>query len=100
MGLGFFLDSGWIFAQHFCNRLGPAYHQLKNVLDETNPTHIEVLLDIKRRFREETFTRESIQQVILAYPDLVRLPPFFSMGRWSHVFFLTFRFGCYTSTLR
>jgi hypothetical protein len=64
-------DSGWIFAQHFCNRLGQAYLQLKNVLDETNPAHEEVLNDIKVRFREETFTRESIEQVIHAYPELV-----------------------------
>ncbi|KAF8872238.1 NAD-specific glutamate dehydrogenase [Infundibulicybe gibba] len=64
---------GWIFAQHFCNRLGPAYLQLKNVLNENDPTHAEVLNDIKRRFREETFTRESIAQVIHAYPELVSL---------------------------
>lgn len=67
-------DCGWIFAQHFCNRLGPAYLQLRNVLDETNPAHAEVLNNIKRRFREETFTRESIQQVIHAYPELVSYP--------------------------
>ena len=66
-------DCGWVFAQHFCNRLGPAYLALKNVLDEANPAHAEVLNDIKRRFREETFTRESIAQVIHAHPDLVRL---------------------------
>jgi glutamate dehydrogenase len=64
---------GWIFAQHFCNRLGPAYLQLRNVLDETNAAHAEVLNDIKRRFREETFTRESIQQVIHAHPELIRM---------------------------
>jgi glutamate dehydrogenase len=64
---------GWIFAQHFCNRLGSAYLQLKNVLDEANPTHAEVLNGIKMRFREETFTRESIAQVIHAHPDLIRL---------------------------
>ena len=62
---------GWIFAQHFCNRLGAAYLNLRNLLDESNPTHAEVLNDIKRRFREETFTRESIAQVIHAYPDIV-----------------------------
>lgn len=66
-------DCGWIFAQHFCNRLGPAYLQLKNVLNESDPTHAEVLNNIKRRFREETFTRESIAQAIQAYPELVRL---------------------------
>jgi len=64
-------DCGWIFAQHFCNRLGPAYLQLKNVLDETDPAHAEVLNNIKRRFREETFTRESIAQAIQAHPLLV-----------------------------
>ncbi|KAI0792961.1 NAD-specific glutamate dehydrogenase [Irpex lacteus] len=64
---------GWIFAQHFCNRLGSAYLGLKNILDESNPSHAEVLNDIKRRFREETFTRESIAQVLHAHPDLVNL---------------------------
>ncbi|KAG6878078.1 hypothetical protein C0992_008614 [Termitomyces sp. T32_za158] len=63
-------DCGWIFAQHFCNRLGTAYLHLKNVLNENDPTHAEVLNDIKRRFREETFTRESIAQVLHAYPEL------------------------------
>lgn len=65
------LDCGWIFAQHFCNRLGTAYLQLKNVLDESDPSHAEVLNNIKRRFREETFTRESIAQAIQAHPELV-----------------------------
>jgi glutamate dehydrogenase len=69
--LSFLADCGWIFAQHFCNRLGPAYLQLRNVLDESNSAHAEVLNDIKRRFREETFTRESIRQVIHAHPELV-----------------------------
>lgn len=32
-----------------------------------------MLNDIKRRFREETFTRESIMDAIVAYPELVRL---------------------------
>ncbi|KAJ8456442.1 hypothetical protein ONZ45_g18719 [Pleurotus djamor] len=64
---------GWIFAQHFCNRLGPAYLQLKNLLDENNAAHAEVLNDIKRRFREETFTRESIAQIIHSHPEIIRL---------------------------
>ncbi|CAG8686657.1 13588_t:CDS:2, partial [Acaulospora colombiana] len=50
--------AGWIFAQHFCNRLGPAYSALKGVLDEANPGHAEVLTQINKRFREETFTRQ------------------------------------------
>ncbi|KAG8907902.1 NAD-dependent glutamate dehydrogenase [Tulasnella sp. 403] len=64
--------AGWIFAQHFCNRLGSAYLQLKNVLDENDATHAEVLNNIKTRFREETFTRQSIQDVIFAHPELIR----------------------------
>jgi len=64
---------GWVFAQHFCNRLGPAYLALKNVLDESDPNHAEVLNNIKKRFREETFTRQSILEVINAYPDLIRM---------------------------
>jgi hypothetical protein len=69
-------DCGWIFAQHFCNRLGASYLALKNVLDEMNAAHAEVLNDIKRRFREETFTRESIANVIHAHPELVCRTPF------------------------
>lgn len=66
-------DCGWVFAQHFCNRLGQAYLALKGILDETNPAHASVLDDIKRRFREETFTRESIAQVIHGHADLVSI---------------------------
>ncbi|KAH9932722.1 NAD-dependent glutamate dehydrogenase [Epithele typhae] len=64
---------GWIFAQHFCNRLGSAYITLKSLLDDTNPAHATVLDDIKRRFREETFTRESIAEVIHAHAELINL---------------------------
>ncbi|KAG2046929.1 Aminoacid dehydrogenase-like protein [Suillus hirtellus] len=67
------LDCGWVFAQHFCNCLGPAYLHLKNILDESNPSHAEVLNDIKRCFREETFTQESIAQVIHAHAEIIRL---------------------------
>lgn len=67
-------DCGWIFAQHFCNRLGSSYLALRNLLDESNPDHAEVLNDIKRRFREETFTREYIEQILQAHPELVREP--------------------------
>ena len=69
----FFTDCGWIFAQHFTNRLGPSYIALRDLLDESNASHAEVLNVIKRRFRDETFTRESIKDVIQMYPELVRL---------------------------
>ena len=64
---------GWTFAQHFCNRLGPAYLALKNVLDDSNPDHAEVMNKIKTRFREETFTRENIREVIQSHPELIRM---------------------------
>ena len=67
--------AGWIFAQHFCNRLGAAYLQLKEVLDESNPAHADVLHQIRRRFREETFTRESIANIIHGHPDIVCFLP-------------------------
>ncbi|KAE9388976.1 NAD(P)-binding protein [Gymnopus androsaceus JB14] len=40
-------------------RLRPVYLQLKYVLDESDPAHANVLNNIKRKFREETFTREN-----------------------------------------
>jgi glutamate dehydrogenase len=43
------------------------------VLDETKPGHEQVLNKIKTRFREETFTRESIRDVLQAHPELVRM---------------------------
>ena len=59
------------------------YLQLRNVLDESNWAHAEVLIDVKRRFREETFTRESIWQVIHAHPELGKLHIEVSkMTRW------------------
>ncbi|RSH88031.1 NAD-dependent glutamate dehydrogenase [Apiotrichum porosum] len=64
---------GWIFTQHFCNRLGNAYMSLKNILDENDPNQAEVLNKIKQRFREETFTRENIREVIQAHPELIRM---------------------------
>lgn len=42
-------------------------------LDETNPSHMETLNKIKTRFREETFTRENIREVIQNHPELVRM---------------------------
>ncbi|MBW0499711.1 hypothetical protein O181_039426 [Austropuccinia psidii MF-1] len=64
---------GSIFSQHFLNRLGPSYLALKGLLNESDPIQAGVLSDIKRRFREETFTRQSITEVVLAYPSIIRL---------------------------
>ncbi|GAA5866946.1 hypothetical protein JCM8547_003926 [Rhodosporidiobolus lusitaniae] len=65
--------AGWIFAQHFLNRLGPAYTALKGVLDENDPVQASILSDIRARFRQETFTRGSILETLQQYPDIIRL---------------------------
>ncbi|KAG5456179.1 MAG: hypothetical protein BJ554DRAFT_4148, partial [Olpidium bornovanus] len=64
---------GWIFAQHFLNRLGSEYTTLLNVLDTNNSSHIEVLTKIKKRLRTDTFTREYILDIIKMYPELIKV---------------------------
>ncbi|KAJ1534364.1 NAD-dependent glutamate dehydrogenase [Nowakowskiella sp. JEL0078] len=64
---------GWIFAQHFLNRLGNEYTALNLILDSNNSTQAEVLSKIKKRLRSDTFTREYILDIIKLYPDLIRL---------------------------
>ncbi|KAI8141644.1 Glutamate/Leucine/Phenylalanine/Valine dehydrogenase-domain-containing protein [Fennellomyces sp. T-0311] len=63
----------WIFAQHFLNRLGKEYLSLTNILDKSNPVHEEVLTKMKKRLRQDTFTREYILDIIKQYPDLIKL---------------------------
>ncbi|KAM0748372.1 NAD-specific glutamate dehydrogenase [Meredithblackwellia eburnea MCA 4105] len=65
--------SGWIFAQHFLNRLGPAYSALKAILNDQDAQHQTVLSDIRARFRGETFTRASILETLQQYPEIIRL---------------------------
>lgn len=62
----------WVFAQHFLNRLGSQFTALKNFLDENNTAQAAVLGDIRKKLREETFTRQSILEVIQRYPELLR----------------------------
>ncbi|GAA5944097.1 hypothetical protein JCM1841_002989 [Sporobolomyces salmonicolor] len=78
---------GWIFAQHFLNRLGPAYSALKDLLDENDTVQAGVLSDIRARFRQETFTRGSILETLKQYPDIIRLLYIsFSMTHYYSVF--------------
>jgi glutamate dehydrogenase len=63
----------WIFCQHFLNRLGSEYLALTTILDRTNPIHEEVLNKMKKRLRQETFTREYILDIISQYPELIKL---------------------------
>ncbi|KAI0226323.1 NAD-dependent glutamate dehydrogenase [Massospora cicadina] len=64
---------GWIFTQHFLNRLGSEFSSLLTILDRTNPAHAEVISKIKKRLRQETFTREYILDIIKSYPELIKL---------------------------
>ncbi|KAI8393292.1 Glutamate/Leucine/Phenylalanine/Valine dehydrogenase-domain-containing protein [Radiomyces spectabilis] len=64
---------GWIFAQHFLNRLGKEYTSLMDILDRNNPIHEEILSKMKKRLRQDTFTREYILDIIKMYPDLIKL---------------------------
>jgi glutamate dehydrogenase len=63
----------WIFCQHFLNRLGSEYLALTTILDRTNPIHEEVLNKMKKRLRQETFTREYILDIISKHPELIKL---------------------------
>ena len=63
----------WIFASHFLNRLGSEYSTLSSILDPNNPRHIEVLTKIKKRLRQDTFTREYILEIVKQYPELIKL---------------------------
>ncbi|ORX62688.1 NAD-dependent glutamate dehydrogenase [Hesseltinella vesiculosa] len=63
----------WIFTQHFLNRLGKEYLSLTTILDASNPIHEEVLTKMKKRLRQDTFTREYILDIIQRYPDLLKL---------------------------
>lgn len=64
---------GYIFCQHFLNRLGTPYLALKNILNETEPSQAAVLSEIRAKFRSQTFTRQSILEVIMSYPELIRM---------------------------
>ncbi|KAL5039431.1 NAD-dependent glutamate dehydrogenase [Batrachochytrium dendrobatidis] len=64
---------GWIFSQHFLNRLGSEFTALNSIADINNSTHVEVLDRIKKRLRTDTFTRDYILDIIKLYPDLIKL---------------------------
>lgn len=63
---------GFIFVQHFLNRLGSEYSTLQSILDKENSTHQEVLESLKRRLRSETFTREYVLELITRAIDVIR----------------------------
>ncbi|BFZ57982.1 NAD-dependent glutamate dehydrogenase [Savitreella phatthalungensis] len=61
------------FVAHFLNRLGPEYTSLRQQLDPNSAVHQQLLAKIKRRLREETYTREDVYNIIREQPELVRL---------------------------
>ena len=65
--------SALAFAQHFLNRLGSEYTTLTSVLDSENAAHVDVLIRLKKRLRQETFTREYILDIVKSYPELIRM---------------------------
>ncbi|KAI9470231.1 Glutamate/Leucine/Phenylalanine/Valine dehydrogenase-domain-containing protein [Coemansia mojavensis] len=67
-----YANAGWIFAQHFLNRLGSEYATLAEILDPTDATDIEVLSKLKKRLRQETFTRELVLDILLRHHELVK----------------------------
>ncbi|KAL0638274.1 NAD-dependent glutamate dehydrogenase [Maublancomyces gigas] len=59
------------FVGHFLNRLGSEYTSVSQFLDPNNAAHAETLNNLKRRFRQETFTADYIFEVINDYPELI-----------------------------
>lgn len=53
-----------IHSQHFLNRLGSPYLALKKIINENDSTQAQILNDIRTKLRAETFTRQSILEVI------------------------------------
>lgn len=65
--------SALVFAQHFLNRLGSEYSTLTTLLDPKDPVNVEVLTKLKKRLRQETFTREYVLDIVKQYPELVKI---------------------------
>lgn len=67
-----YAHSVFIFVTHFLNRLGNEYATLLHLLDSNNTAHLEVLENLKRRLRQETFTRAYIDEIMHSQIDLLR----------------------------
>lgn len=63
---------GLVFAQHFLNRLGSEYATLSSCLDANNAVHVDVLTKLKKRLRQDTFTREYVLDIVRLYPHLIK----------------------------
>lgn len=67
-----YAHSAFIFVTHFLNRLGSEYSTLNQLLDSNNTAHLEVLESLKRRLRQETFTRAYVDELMNSQVDLIR----------------------------
>lgn len=67
-----YAHSVFIFVTHFLNRLGNEYATLLQFLDPNNTAQMEVLENLKRRLRQETFTRAYIDELMNSQVDLIR----------------------------
>jgi len=63
----------YIFCQHFLNRLGSEYLALQAILTPKDTAHEAVLNQIKKRLRDDTFTRENILDILMQRPELIQL---------------------------
>eukprot|EP00126_Sphaerothecum_destruens_P008699 Sdes_comp20318_c0_seq1m13973 len=61
------------FAEHFLNRLGSEFVELKGILDSNNETHSNLMNKLKMRLRLDTFSSAYILETALHYPELVKL---------------------------
>ncbi|AEY98782.1 FAGL040Cp [Eremothecium gossypii FDAG1] len=68
-----YAHSGSIFVNHFINRLGQDYHTLVKQLNvrPSDTTMLEVLNNLKKKLRNETFTQQMIIDVLHKYKEIV-----------------------------
>ena len=80
----------WTFPQppwygiprNFLICVGSEYTSLSSVLDPENTTHQEILSKLKKRLRDETFTRQLIFEIMSTYPLLLKL--LYLNFAWTH----------------
>jgi glutamate dehydrogenase len=66
---------------HF-SRLGSEYTSLSSILDSDNTNHQEILSKLKKRLRDETYTRQYIFEIMSQYPSLLKL--LYLNFAWTH----------------
>ena len=62
--------------------LGGEYASLTSILDAENSAHQEILSKLKKRLRDETFTRQLIFEIMTTYPGLLKL--LYLNFAWTH----------------